>query len=68
MQNNQHPLISIIIPVYNVEKYLDKCIASVVNQTYTNLEIILVDDGSPNNCPALCEQSKVIIHIRCYDY
>ena len=49
------PTVSIIIPVYNVEKYLDKCLDSVVNQTYTNLEIILVDDGSPDNCPAMCD-------------
>ena len=60
--------ISIIIPVYKVEKYLDKCIESVVNQTYSNLEIILVDDGSPDNCPKICEnwQKKdkriVVIH------
>ncbi len=49
-------LISIIVPVYNVEKYLDRCVESIVNQTYTNLEIILVDDGSPDNCPAICDE------------
>ena len=54
METNQ--LISIIIPVYNTEKYLDKCIRSVVDQTYKNLEIILVDDGSPDNCPQLCDE------------
>ena len=48
-------LISVIIPVYNVEKYLDKCLDSLVNQTYKDLEIILVDDGSPDNCPAMCD-------------
>ena len=47
--------ISIIIPVYKVEKYLDSCVESVVNQTYENLEIILVDDGSPDNCPKMCD-------------
>ena len=48
-------LISVIVPVYNVEQYLDRCIGSIVNQTYTNLEIILVDDGSPDNCPTMCD-------------
>lgn len=48
-------LISVIVPIYNVESYLDKCVSSIVNQTYSNLEIILVDDGSPDNCPAICD-------------
>lgn len=52
---NQDALISVIVPVYNVEKYLDCCIHSIVDQTYKNLEIILVDDGSPDNCPAMCD-------------
>lgn len=47
--------ISVIVPVYKVEKYLDKCVESIVNQTHTNLEIILVDDGSPDNCPKMCD-------------
>ena len=51
----KQPLISVIVPVYKVEPYLDKCVSSIVNQTYTNLEIILVDDGSPDNCPAMCD-------------
>ena len=50
------PLISVIVPVYNVEKYLNKCVDSIVNQTYTHLEIILVDDGSPDNCPVICDE------------
>lgn len=49
-------LISIIIPIYKVEKFLDRCVESVVNQTYSNLEIILVDDGSPDNCPYMCDE------------
>lgn len=49
------PLISIIVPVYKVEKYLDRCVQSIVNQTYQNLEIILVDDGSPDHCPVMCD-------------
>lgn len=48
-------LISVIVPVYKVEAYLDKCVQSIVDQTYRNLEIILVDDGSPDNCGAMCD-------------
>ena len=48
--------VSVIIPVYKVEKYLRKCLDSVVGQTYSNLEIILIDDGSPDNCGAICEE------------
>ncbi len=49
-------LISVIVPIYNVEKYLRKCVDSLINQTYKNLEIILVDDGSPDNCPKICDE------------
>ena len=49
-------LISIIIPIYNVEQYLKECVDSVLNQTYSNLEIILVDDGSPDRCPEMCDE------------
>lgn len=50
------PLISIIVPCYKVEKYLPKCIDSIIKQTYTNLEIFLVDDGSPDNCGKICDE------------
>ncbi len=47
--------VSIIVPIYKVEKYLSKCIDSLIEQTYTNIEIILVDDGSPDKCPQICD-------------
>ena len=49
-------LISIIVPVYNVEDYLEKCIDSLLNQTYKNLEIILIDDGSTDNSADICDE------------
>ena len=50
------PVLSVIIPVYNVEKYLDECVNSIVNQSYKNLEIILVDDGSTDKSGAICDE------------
>ena len=47
--------VSIIIPIYNVEKYLDRCMESLLNQTLKDIEIIMVDDGSPDNCPQMCD-------------
>ena len=47
--------ISIVVPIYNVERYLKRCVESLRDQTYKNLEIILVDDGSPDNCPTICD-------------
>lgn len=52
------PLLSIIIPVFRVEQTLDRCVESIVGQTLADIEIILVDDGSPDNCPAMCERWK----------
>lgn len=49
-------LVTIVVPIYNVEKYLERCLNSIVNQTYRNLEIILVDDGSPDRCPEICNE------------
>ena len=51
-----YPLISVIVPIYKVEAYLNKCIDSILGQTYQNLEVILVDDGSPDNCGKICDE------------
>ena len=51
----EKPLLSIIVPVYDVERYLPKCIDSVLAQTFTDFDLIVVEDGSPDNCPALCD-------------
>lgn len=65
MYSESNPLVSIIIPVYNVEKYLERCILSVINQTYSNLEIILVNDGSTDNSAKLCDElAKKDVRIR----
>ena len=46
---------SIVVPIYNVEKYLEKCVNSIINQDYKNFELILVDDGSPDGCGVICD-------------
>lgn len=58
-------LVSIVVPVYKVEKYIDRCLKSIVGQTYSNIEIILVDDGSPDNSPHICDEwAKIDKRIR----
>lgn len=53
-------MITVIVPVYNVEKYLNKCVDSILQQTYTDFELILVDDGSPDNCPKICDEYEAL--------
>lgn len=48
--------ISIIVPIYKVERYLKRCVDSILNQTFTDFELILVDDGSPDNCGRICDE------------
>lgn len=55
-RQNSFPLISIIVPVYNVQEYLERCVVSLLHQTYHNLEIILIDDGSTDDSPKLCKE------------
>lgn len=52
----ENPKISVIVPIYKVEEYLDTCVKSILEQTYKNIEIILVDDGSPDKCPQMCDE------------
>ena len=66
---------SIIVPIYKVEKYIQKCISTLIGQTYPDIEIILVDDGSPDRCPQICDKYAkldnriiVILLFFCYNY
>lgn len=65
-------LISIIVPVYNVSQYIDRCMTSLLNQTYGNIEIIMIDDGSLDNCGIKCDQYAAkdlrvrVIHKKCW--
>lgn len=56
MSDKGLPLISIIVPVYNTDMYLEQCLESIVNQNYPNIEIIIIDDGSTDNCPMICDK------------
>lgn len=56
MRKNKMPKLSIIVPVYKVEQYIQKCIDSILNQIFTDFELILVDDGSPDNCGKICDE------------
>ncbi|MEQ2372338.1 glycosyltransferase family 2 protein [Blautia sp. CLA-JM-H16] len=69
-ENENFELVSVIVPIYNVEQYLNKCVKSILSQTYKNLELILIDDGSTDNCGMLCDNYKkkdsriIVIHKR----
>ncbi len=68
IKNNKDELVSVVVPIYNVEKYLDRCVESIVNQTYKQLEIIMIDDGSTDRSSEICEKWKrqddriIVIH------
>ena len=53
---NDKPLISIIVPVYKAEKYLEECVNSILSQKFMNFELVLIDDCSPDKCPSICEK------------
>ena len=52
------PKLSVIVPVYNVEQYIHKCVDSILSQTFADFELILVNDGSPDNCDKICDESN----------
>lgn len=74
ISNKNSAMISVIVPVYKVEQYLDNCIHSIVQQTYDNLEIIPIDDGSPDRCGEICDRCSerdtriCVIHKKIADF
>ncbi len=74
ISQSMNPMISVIVPIYKVEKYLRACIDSILVQTYENLEIILVDDGSPDGCGSICDEYRkkdqriIVIHQENYSW
>lgn len=56
LEKYKESLVSVIVPIYKTEPYLDRCIESIINQTYKNIEILLIDDGSPDGCPKICDE------------
>ena len=58
--------ISIIVPIYNVEKYVRQCIESIINQTYKNIQIILVDDGSTDTSGLICDEYALMIELKLF--
>ena len=69
MINNVQPLISVIIPVYGVEKYISQCLESVINQTYKNIEVIVINDGTKDNSASIAkEYSKQDFRVKVYDF
>ena len=52
------PLFSVLIPVFKIEKYIEECVLSITNQSFSNFEIIIIDDGSPDSCPKICERLR----------
>mgnify|MGYP003039885003 CR=1 FL=1 len=56
------PKVSVIVPIYNVEKYLDQCVQALLAQTLSDIEIILIDDESPDNCPKICDDYACLLY------
>ena len=61
MSDEKEALVSVIVPVYKTEKYLEDCMRSILQQDYPALEVLLIDDGSPDGCPALCDSLRTAI-------